>query len=204
MAKVLQPTQNRNNGTRCLAVDAIRAMEDENARRFVLSFSSETPYTRWFGPEILDHSEGAVDLSRLNEIGVLLFNHDTDQVCGRILRAWIEERRGMAEVEFDTDEAAEVIRQKVAAGTLKAVSVRYSVSRWETIEPGATSKDGFTGPCDIAREWMPLEVSIVSVPADATVGVGREMEDDPHPSWLDTCQRQMAINRNHARLRGVK
>jgi len=204
MGKASQPQMQKNNGTRCLAVDAIRAMEDENPRRFELSFSSETPYMRWFGPEILDHGEGAVDLSRLNEIGVLLFNHDVDQVCGRILRAWIEERRGMAEVEFDTDDAAEVIRQKVATGTLKAVSVRYSVARWETIEAGAVSQDGFTGPCDIAREWTPLEVSIVSVPADATVGVGREMEDDPQPSWLDTCQRQLTINRNHNRLRGVK
>ena len=43
---------------------------------------------------------------------------------------------------------------------------------------GKTSADGrFTGPCQIARKWTPLEVSIVSMPADATVGVGRA--DDP-------------------------
>ena len=34
----------------------IRALEgDENEKRFELSFSSEEPYTRWYGVEILDH-----------------------------------------------------------------------------------------------------------------------------------------------------
>ena len=68
---------------------AIRAVEGEE-RRFELSFSSEEPYQRWFGPEILSHAEGAADLSRLSEIGVLLFNHDVDQVLGRVERVWIE------------------------------------------------------------------------------------------------------------------
>ena len=45
-----------------------------NERKFTLSFSSEEPYERWWGNEILDHASGAVDLARLNEIGVVLFN----------------------------------------------------------------------------------------------------------------------------------
>lgn len=80
----------------------------------------------------------------------------------------------MAEVEFDTDDDAEKIFGKVKSGTLKTTSVRYSVDSWEEVVAGKTSADGrFTGPCQIARKWTPLEVSIVSVPADATVGVGR-------------------------------
>ena len=79
---------------------AIRAVEGEE-RRFELSFSSEEPYQRWFGPEILSHAEGAADLSRLSEIGVLLFNHDVDQVLGRVERVWIESGRGKAVVVFD-------------------------------------------------------------------------------------------------------
>ena len=43
--------------------------------------------------------------------------------------------------------------------------------------PGKKSADGrFLGPCEIAKKWTPYEISIVSVPADPTVGVGREME----------------------------
>jgi HK97 family phage prohead protease len=156
----------------------IRALEGEgNERSFELSFSSEEPYKRFFGIEILDHSPGAVDLTRLNEIGVLLFNHDRDEVLGRIERAWLEGDRGKAVVVFDSDDAAETIYQKVKSGTLKGVSVGYRVKTWERVTTGETSSSGkFTGPCDVAISWEPFEISIVSVPADPTVGVGRELE----------------------------
>ena len=45
----------------------LQRMDGEgNERKFILSFSSEQPVTRWFGVEILDHGPGAVDLTRLN------------------------------------------------------------------------------------------------------------------------------------------
>ena len=88
-----------------------RAEGQEDSRRRTISFSSEEPYRRWFGMEILDHAENALDLSRLNDVGVLLFNHDTDKVVGKVIRAWVENHRGMAEVEFDTDDDAEDFRQ---------------------------------------------------------------------------------------------
>ncbi len=151
-----------------------REKETTDSRRRIVSFSSEKPYNRWFGPEILDHGGNGPNLSRLNAVGVVLFNHDPDQVLGKILRAWSENGRGMAEIEFDADPEAEKIFQKVAAGTLKTTSVRYSVEDWEDVKSGNTSTDGrFPGPCRIARKWTPLEISIVSVPADDSVGVGR-------------------------------
>lgn len=192
--------RNKDFGERSFGKASIRAMEGEgNERKFELSFSSEEPYLRWFGPEILSHAEGAVDLTRLNEIGVLLFNHDTDSVLGRVDRAWIDGKRGKAEVTFDDDEKADVIYQKVKSGTLKGVSVRYSVDIWEEVIPGKTSADGFTGPCDIARKWTPLEISIVSVPADATVGVGRSRNDDngPKPKSLGAFEAQVKVNKNY-------
>ncbi len=187
--------------TRELAVNSIRAMEGEgNERKFVISFSSEEPYDRWWGTEILDHSDGAVDLTRLNEIGCLLFNHNRDKVIGKINRAWIQDMRGMAEVEFDTDEGSELIYQKVKGGTLKGVSVGYQIDSWEEVMPNKQSADGrFTGPADIARKWTPYEISIVSVPADPTVGVGRELEETEPGTQnrtLDWYERQLQINKN--------
>lgn len=187
--------------TRELAVNSIRAMEGAgNERKFVLSFSSEEPYDRWWGTEILDHSDGAVDLTRLNEIGCLLFNHNRDKVLGKINRAWIQDMRGMAEIEFDTDEGSELIYQKVRSGTLKGVSVGYQIDSWEEVMPNKQSADGrFTGPVDIARKWTPYEISIVSVPADPTVGVGRELEETEPGTQnrtLDWYERQLQINQN--------
>ena len=151
---------------------------------------------RWFGPEILSHADGCVDLERLNSIGVLLFNHDRDEVLGKIDKAWVEDNRGYAQVTFDTDADAEVIFQKVKGGTLKGVSVGYAVDVWEDVAPGAVSEDGrFTGPCSIAKRWTPFEVSIVSVPADATVGVGRSLESQGS-DMLETYQRLYTYNNN--------
>lgn len=170
--------------TRTVAgVRLIQKAEGDSAsveRTVELSFSSEEPYKRWFGTEILSHDESAVDLSRLQEIGVLLFNHNPDLPIGQVLGVELDAqtRKCKALVRFDVDDAAETIYQKVVAGTLKGVSVGYTVDVWEDVENGATSEDGrFVGPCSIAKRWTPYEISIVSVPADMTVGVGRQYED---------------------------
>lgn len=201
----LDNMQRTNQESRCLGSVAIRAVEGKgNERKFILSFSSEEPYDRWWGTEVLDHSEGAVDLKRLNEIGCLLFNHDRDVVLGKVNRAWIENSRGCAEVEFDTDDESEKIYKKVINGTLKGVSICYQIDSWEEVMPNKTSADGrFTGPVDIARKWTPFEISIVSVPADPTVGVGRDMKkyikekSIPNETRsLDFFERQLQINNN--------
>lgn len=173
----------------------------EDSRRFTISFSSETPYERWFGPEVLDHSDGAIDMSRLQEIGVVLYNHNRDDVIGKINKAWTEEHRGMVEIEFDKDDFSEKIYQKVRSGTLKGVSVGYKVTNFEEVGEGRKSSDmRFDGPCYVARSWMPYEVSIVSVPADPTVGVGRSDEErtepDVIPDLYETMRRQYQYNLN--------
>ena len=172
MGKTAGPGQDKGKGVRELG-GCIRAA-DKDGRTFRLSFSSEEPYNRWFGPEILDHTDGCVDFSRLDANPVVLFNHNRDVILGKINRAWVENGRGEAEITFDTDDEAEKIYQKVKSGTLKGVSVGYLVDSWEEVMPNKQSSDGrFTGPCSIAKRWTPYEISIVSVPADPTVGIGR-------------------------------
>lgn len=169
----------QNDFRRQIAATITRA-EADNARRFNLSFSSEEPVPRWDGrSEILEHTEASVDLSRLNEIGVVLFNHNPSSVIARVEKAWVEDGRGCATILFDDDDAAETIRKKVESGTLKGVSVRGRVSVWEEVAANAKSADGrFDGPAVIAKRWMPVEISIVSIPADASVGVNRNYESE--------------------------
>lgn len=153
---------------------------DTDSRTVELSFSSETPYGRWFGDEILCHDEECINLERFNNgLGTALFNHDRDAVVGHFEKAWIEDNRGKALVRFDTDEQSETIFQKVQSGTLKGVSVGYRVNRYEVLEDkDSKSTNGrFSGPAYVVTDWEPLEISIVSVPADPTVGVGRSAEE---------------------------
>ena len=82
---------------------------DGDTRQAELSLSSEEPCRRWFGNEILSHDAGAIDLSRLQEIGVVLFNHDRDRVIGRVLDVRLDEttRKLRAVIQFDEDEESE-------------------------------------------------------------------------------------------------
>ncbi len=151
---------------------------DADQRTAELTFSSEQPIQRWFGEEILCHDAECVDLSRLQQIGVLLWNHNMDTPIGKIEKAWIgDDKRGHATVRFDDDSKAEEIFQKVQSGTLRGVSVGYRISVIESVEGKEKSTNGrFTGPCEVATRWEPYEISIVSVPADAGVGIGRSAE----------------------------
>ena len=75
--------------------------------------------------------------------------------------------------------------------------VGYSVDAWEEVAAGKKSSDGrFSGPCYIAKKWTPFEISIVSVPADPTVGVGRSMEDG---LGMTAWEAMIQINENQMR-----
>ena len=169
---------------------------DTDSRIVELSFSSETPYGRWFGDEILCHDEECINLERFNNgLGTLLFNHDRDAVVGHIEKVWVEDNRGKALVRFDKDEQSETIFQKVQSGTLQGVSVGYSIKHYEVLDKkDSVSNNGrFKGPDTyVVTDWEPLEISIVSVPADATVGVGRSAEEI-HTS-IDTQEEEKSMD----------
>lgn len=177
MAEIKKPTTGMQQ-QRTVEI-AVREVKDEE-RRVGISFSSEQVVSRWYGSEILCHDAGAVNLERINSIGVALFNHKRDVVLGKIENALCNdtEKKTYADIIFDSDEESERIYQKVKSGTLKGISVGYSVDIWEEVTAGKMSSNGrFAGPAYIATRWTPVEISVVSVPADDTVGVGREFEN---------------------------
>ena len=145
---------------------------DAEARTVELAFSSENPVERSFGNEVLSHDEGAADLSRLNDGAPLLLEHDRGQQIGVVERAWVDDdRKGRATVRFSKSALGQEIFQDVQDGIRRLVSVGYSVSRFvsEKAEAGLDTLR--------AVDWQPLEVSLVSIPADNTVGVGRASEE---------------------------
>ena len=142
-----------------------RALGEDRSLEF--SFSSEQPVERWFGSEVLSHEAAAADLTRLNDGAPVLFNHDPDRVIGVVERAWIdgEKRRGMARVRFSRNELAQQIVADITDGILRNVSVGYRIA-------DAEQRDAAI----VATSWQAHEVSVVSVPADQSVGIGRALE----------------------------
>lgn len=140
-------------------------------RTVELAFSSETEVQRWWGLEVLDHSPGAVVLNRLNGGAPLLLNHDTGEQIGVIESVSIDtDRRGRAVVRFGRSELAEEIFLDVQDGIRKHVSVGYMIHDAKLTE----ERDGV----DIwtITSWEPFEISIVAVPADISVGIGRSLD----------------------------
>jgi len=190
MGKTIPQVLTRNNPSpdnllsRTLTLD--RSTVNEEERTVELSFSSETPYERWFGPEILSHDPDAIDLTRLQEVGVLLFAHGRDARYGKlpigsIEKVWLDQsqRKARAVVKFDDDEESDKIFQKVKKGMIKGVSVGYAVSSWEEVKAGKMSANGrHMGPAYVALKWQPFEISIEPTPADPSVGVGRNFEQE--------------------------
>ena len=189
------------NFVREIAINGIRQVKSEDDTKTIeLSFSSEEPYQRWYDhTEILDHK--GIQLDRLNDIGVVLYNHNRDKVIGKVKKAWVEENRGLAVIELDDDEFSNEIYKKVESGTLKGVSVGYSIDTWEEVKAGKESTDGFAGPCYIARKWTPYEISIVSIPADGTVGVGRSEENTDGNDMADLSMYENIVKMNENKLR---
>lgn len=156
---------------------------DLSSRTVELAFSSETPVERWFGEEILDHSAGAIRLDRLEGGAALLVNHDWDDQVGVVERVEIgADRRGRAKVRFGRSARADEILQDVSDGIRRHVSFGYIIHKIEV----ETRK----GAPDLVRvtDWEPYEISLVSVPADPTVGVGRSHEIAPEETPTSTGQ----------------
>lgn len=134
-----------------------------------LSFpaSSETPVERYFGDEVLVHDKKSVRLDRASGGAMpLLFNHNWDDPVGMITGAKVVDGRLMVDAEmFSTDRAADV--QKMVDGGLRNVSIGYRINVVEEETKTQTYR---------VTDWEPYEVSIVTVPADPTVGIGRGAE----------------------------
>jgi HK97 family phage major capsid protein/HK97 family phage prohead protease len=139
-------------------------------RTLDLSFSSEYPVERWFGNEVLSHDKTAADMSRLNDGAPLLFNHNMDEIIGVVETARIDgkSKRGMATVRFaDTARAREVMSM-VNDKIIRNVSFGYRIT--EMTEDGADTYR--------ATKWQPYEISLVTIPADPSIGVGRSGSAD--------------------------
>jgi len=142
---------------------------NEEERSIEFPFSSEEPVNRgYLGNEILDHREGAIDFSRLNDSAPLLFNHDPNKPIGVVEKAWLKDKRGYARVRFSDNPFPSEVYNDVKNGILRGVSVGYTVNKTEQLKD---EKDTY-----IVRSWFPAEISIAVIAADAGVGIGRAKE----------------------------
>lgn len=156
---------------RAASVGNIRA-DDADPDLFVFPLSSEEPYGRYMGDEILVHSDDAVDLSWLNSGNApLLDNHNRydglSAQIGVVVKAWLENARIYAAVKFSGRQEVAGIISDIKSGIIRNVSVGYQVDEYVVSEDKKSYR---------VTKWKPVEASFVTIPADQTVGVGRKGE----------------------------
>jgi len=151
---------------------------DEDKRTVDIAVSSEEPYLRYFGNEILGHKSGEIDLDFLSSgRAPLLLDHDPEKQIGVIKSVELDEKGGRlrAKVRFGKGALAQEAFTDVVDEIKANISVGYEVHDMKLV-----SKDGETGNYRVTN-WRPVEASLVSIPADVTVGVGRSGETPKPP-----------------------
>jgi len=146
--------------------------EESRVREFALA--SEFQVERFFGTEILEVSSRAIRVDRVdNGVAPLLMDHQPSDQVGRIESVSIgADRVVRGRVRFGRSARASEALADVDDGIRTAVSIGYRVHRMELVESDSESGDTFR-----VTDWELFEASLVSVPADPSVGVGRDASD---------------------------
>ena len=152
----------------------VRQIERDD-RRVRLAFSSEAPVERDFGFEVLSHNEGAIELDWLRSgTAPLLLDHDPRKQIGVIEGVQVgADKVARADVRFGKSNSASEIFDDIQDGIRSNVSVGYRIKELQKREKleGDNGLDTY-----VAEKWIPLELSIIAIPADQSVGVGRSLE----------------------------
>jgi HK97 family phage major capsid protein len=157
--------------------------------RFRFKVSSETPVRRWFGNEILDHDKKSVRTNRLDAGAVpALLNHS--QRFGKVDKYELKNGELTVEGPFSRSAFAQECRQDYDDGILVNSSVGYQVHKMVRTE----DEDNPTAPDECrVMDWEPIDASLVDVPADASVGVGRTPDQSKNfPVIVETIRRRSA------------
>jgi len=158
---------------RSFAID--RAADvDEEAHTVSLAFASDRSVEHWFGNLELSMKSKAMRTERLDNGAPLLMDHNTRDVVGVIESHSIDGGTARAVVRFGESTRAQEIFNDVRTGIRRNVSVGFMVHEMTLTNEKETRKGAI--PQYRSDDWEPYEVSIVSVPADISVGVGREFQ----------------------------
>jgi len=136
-----------------------------------------------YGYEILDHSSGkSIDLSRFkgDNGGPALFNHNRDTIIGRFMPSMVKDGVLRGTLRFAKNPDGERAMADVADGILTDTSINYDYDSDDVVQ--VTPDDKRDYPTYRIMLWALNEISLVTVPADPVVGVGRNHQSTTPPA----------------------
>nr|WP_129951589.1 phage major capsid protein [Rahnella sp. RFA10(1/100)] len=177
---------NLKNQKRDLTIP-VRAI-DTDSRTIEVAFCSELPVSREIDGqlyyEILLCGEENVELSRLNNKGAVLFNHDRDKLIGAVVEAHMDsDRVGRATLKISNVGLGSAMWSMIEEGILSHVSIGYNIYDYR-----------MDGNNIFVTNFEIYEISLVTVPADETVGIGRSLGDDNFAEELSEAHEDESLN----------
>jgi len=168
---------------------------NESKRTVWLSIASEYPYERRWGVEILDHEKHSIRAERLHSGAPLLVGHDTGDVVGVIDDFEIApDRKLRVLARFGNSARAQEIWQDVLDGIRRNASVGYMIHDL-VLERQEEDVNTYR-----VTDWEPYEGSLVAVPADPSVGVGRSHGEQIMPEEHSTRSQDRRDTRESERV----
>lgn len=170
-----------------IPVQAIKS----DSRTVEVAFVSEVPVSRIIDDElyyeILLCGEENVDLTRLNNGrgGPVLFNHDRDKLLGAVINARMDsDRVGRATLKISQAGLGNTMWTMIEEGILNSISIGYNIYDYR-----------IDGNNIIVTNYEIYEISLVTVPADDTVGVGRSMDHKGLRDILEEAHEDETLNK---------
>lgn len=159
---------------------SVRVMGEGEEKSFSMSISSDVPYLRydyWNDEEyyeVLNHGPDGMDDTRLKAGLPILFNHGRDNHLARATSFTNDGHKcEVSGLIWSESDFAKVKRADALSGALPDTSVGYAIT-----DDGECigAKDGIP---IYQFKWQPYEASLVTIPADISVGVGRQRDHKP-------------------------
>jgi len=165
---------------RAISVE-FRGQEEDRILEF--PFASEAPVERYYGMEVLNMDAKSMDLGRLNDGAPLLYQHDADRIVGVVQKAYIKDKRAYARVKLANNELGREMQDLIRDGIIRNVSFGYKIDAMEA--------DESTTPVTYrATKYQPFEISLVTIPADNSVGLGRAFDHNESTATASAVQSQ--------------
>jgi len=158
-----------------------RSQDEDRILEF--PFASEAPVERYYGMEVLNMDTKSMDLARLNDGAPLLYQHDADRIVGVVQKAYIKDKRAYARVKLANNELGREMQDLIRDGIIRNVSFGYKIDAMEA--------DESTTPVTYrATKYQPFEISLVTIPADNSVGLGRAFDHNESTATASAVQSQ--------------
>lgn len=138
-------------------------LQENDDRRIDVICATEYEYNQWFGREILRVDSESVDLTRLNSgTSPVLLDHSRDGLkqVGVVENARIVNRQLLTTLRFSKNPLGDEIYRDILDGIRSQISNGYRILSYEVDDSNRQD------PLYTITNWLPYEVSVVTVNAD--------------------------------------